>query len=145
MTQLPGAKDTQVYSGPRVNLLYLEDTPADRDLFFAKLRRYDPDGRINVIHFSNGLEAAQYVVCNPIDAAILDIEVPGLSGDKLNSVIRAFPHGRDIPVLWATYVDNPEQLHHDRRSQNMTRFYSKSDLRRNLGTILHETLANKAA
>jgi response regulator RpfG family c-di-GMP phosphodiesterase len=145
MSQLPGAKDNEVYSGPPVNLLYLEDTPTDRDLFLEKLRRYDPEGRINVIHFSDGLEAAEYVVSNPIDAAILDIEVPGLSGDRLNSVIRTFPHGRDIPVLWATYVDDPGKLHHDRRSQSMTRFYSKSDLRRNLGTILHETLTNKAA
>ena len=141
MTEL---RDGHLYLDQPINLLYVEDTPDDAALFMAHIKRLDKNRAINVIHYANGIDAAAHIAIEPIDMAILDVEVPGLTGYQINSVLRAFPHGRNVPVRYGTNLDDCAELPRDRRSTTLTIPFSKDELRRNLGSIIYDALKDAA-
>jgi response regulator RpfG family c-di-GMP phosphodiesterase len=137
-------RDGQLYLDKSITLLYVEDTPDDAALFMAYLKRADKNGKIKVVHYTNGIDAAVHAATEPIDLAILDEEVPGLMGHEINGVIRSFPHGRHVPVRYATNVQEYARLPKDRRSEKLTQAFPKEELRRNIGSIIYEALRDAA-
>ncbi|MEQ5842560.1 response regulator transcription factor [Paraburkholderia acidicola] len=87
----------KLMSGRPVRVLLVEDDPAHHALMLSWLKT---EGyQVNAFH--NGLEAQQYLADNWADLAILDWDIPGVSGDKLLQKIRGRSQST-MPVLFQT-------------------------------------------
>lgn len=87
----------KLMSGRPVRILLVEDDPAHHALLLSWLKT---EGyQVNAFH--NGLEAQQFLVDNWADLAILDWDIPGVSGDKLLQKIRGRSQSA-MPVLFQT-------------------------------------------
>lgn len=87
----------KLMSGRPVRILLVEDDPAHHALLLSWLKA---DG-YQVTSFHNGLEAQQFLADNWADLAILDWDIPGVSGDKLLQKIRGRSQSA-MPVLFQT-------------------------------------------
>ncbi|MFL9874783.1 response regulator transcription factor [Paraburkholderia megapolitana] len=87
----------KLMSGRPVRVLLVEDDPAHHALMLSWLKT---EGyQVNAFH--NGLEAQQHLTDNWADLAILDWDIPGVSGDKLLQKIRGRSQST-MPVLFQT-------------------------------------------
>jgi two-component system phosphate regulon response regulator PhoB len=87
----------KLVSGRPVRILLVEDDPAHHALLVSWLKA---EG-YQVNSFHNGLEAQQYLTDNWADLAVLDWDIPGMSGDKLLQRIRGRSQSA-MPVLFQT-------------------------------------------
>jgi CheY-like chemotaxis protein len=79
----------------RAFVLAAEDDPEIARLVCALLER---DGFM-VTHAPNGLEAWKLVQSQPFDVAVLDIDMPGLTGSEVCKRIKATPALAQLPVV----------------------------------------------
>jgi len=70
------------------------------DLMLGELIKEHLSANNQVILFSNGDEIEEYIYDNKIDLLLLDINVPGLKGDKLLKNIRS--NNNKTPVIFIT-------------------------------------------
>jgi two-component system phosphate regulon response regulator PhoB len=87
----------KLLSGKPVRILMVEDDPAHHALLnsWLKSEGYQVDA------FRNGLDASQYLAGHWADLAILDWDLPGVSGDRLLHKIRR-PSQSAMPVIFQT-------------------------------------------
>jgi len=79
----------------RAFVLAAEDDPEIARLVCALLEH---DG-FTVTHAPNGLEAWKLVQSQPFDIAVLDIDMPGLTGSEVCKRIKATPDLAQLPVV----------------------------------------------
>lgn len=84
-------------AGRAVRILFVEDDVAHHALVHSWLKR---EG-YHIDAFHNGLEAQQFLADSWADLAILDWDVPGVSGDKLLQKIRSRSQSI-MPVIFQT-------------------------------------------
>jgi two-component system phosphate regulon response regulator PhoB len=93
--------------GRPIRILLVEDDVAHHALVHAWLKS---EG-YHVDAFHNGLEAQQFLADNWADLAILDWDLPGLSGDKLLQKIRSRSQSA-MPVIFQTvHADESDIVH----------------------------------
>ena len=87
-----------------MRVLLLED-----DLFLAELIAEHLEERgFEVIHYEDGEDAAAHLYEEGADLALLDIGVPGISGEELLAQLRR--HKRTTPVIFITAISDPKTL-----------------------------------
>jgi chemotaxis family two-component system response regulator Rcp1 len=89
-----------------LNVLVVEDNPADADLLLECLGMSDSTLAVNVV--GDGLSAMAYLRANATSephVVILDLNLPGLSGYEVLGEIKEDPRLRRIPVVVLTHSD----------------------------------------
>lgn len=76
-------------------VLLVEDSPADRKLFQAAIE----GSPVQLIIASTGLEALAILESANPELIVLDINLPGLSGLEVLSILKANPKLAPIPVV----------------------------------------------
>jgi len=86
-------------------ILIVEDQPDGRELFVLMLRRlgYDTAEAIT------GLEAIDQARATQPDLILMDLALPGITGDEATARLKADPTTKNIPVivLTAFHADSP--------------------------------------
>lgn len=95
----------KLVSGRPVRILLVEDDPAHHALLLSWLKT---EG-YHVEPFDNGLAAQQYLADQWADLAILDWDLPGISGEKLLQKIRGRSQST-MPVLFQTVHASEEDI-----------------------------------
>ena len=91
---LDGAEAVSVLTGAR--LLVVDDNPANRELARVICRSFG----MTVLDAADGAEAAAVAAREPLDAILLDVRMPGLSGPATARLIRSQPGpNRSTPII----------------------------------------------
>jgi CheY-like chemotaxis protein len=79
-------------------ILIVDDEPDHSDFLAAFLRRHGYETRC----VPNGRDALQKLLNNGIDAVLLDVRMPGMSGVDLLEIVRAYLRWQNLPVIIVT-------------------------------------------
>jgi two-component system, cell cycle response regulator DivK len=82
----------------RYTVLIAEDAPDIRDILARLLQR----SGYRVIETSNGREALASLQAERPDVVLLDLSMPVIDGWDALSAIRAFPGGKQLPIVAVT-------------------------------------------
>lgn len=84
--------------------------------------------------FTSSIEALKFLHKEPVDAVILDIEMPGINGINLAEVLRdLYP---DIQIIFATGYDNYAfQAYHLRAIEYLMKPFSREDMVRAMNRV----------
>jgi PAS domain S-box-containing protein len=91
--------------GPK-RILAVDDSPTFLD---AVTRELEGD-EYQVYQARSGEEALRVVVSQPVDCVLLDLVMPGLTGEEACRRIKALPECRDVPVMILTAHKDQEAL-----------------------------------
>lgn len=89
-----------------VRVLFVDDDPFFADLGKETLAEHG----FAVTVASDGQEALAKIAVERFDLAILDNEMPGLSGFEVIEQIRELAHGADLPIIMATGSDDEQSI-----------------------------------
>ena len=81
--------------GPVTNVLIIDDSEAARAAIASTLRV----GGFGVFELSSAIGATRTILRNNIKVAIVDLSMPGLSGDKLVGLLRSNPRLANLTVI----------------------------------------------
>jgi CheY-like chemotaxis protein/anti-sigma regulatory factor (Ser/Thr protein kinase) len=87
-------------------ILVVDDTPANIELLAAIL---EPHG-FNVLVATSGDTALRVAHRTPPDLVLLDVMMPGLDGFETCRLMKAEPALADIPIIFVTARDDPEDV-----------------------------------
>lgn len=97
----PGGDETRSLLAP-TRVLAVDDSPTYLEALRATLR----DEGYDVIPARSGEEAIELLAVQPVDCILLDLLMPGLSGQETCLRIKAAPSVRDIPLIMLTALDD---------------------------------------
>ena len=80
---------------PKKRILIVEDNSDSRELLCLLLRRLDYD----VAEASTGLDAIDQTHATRPDLIIMDLGLPGITGDEATARLKSDPSTRHIPVI----------------------------------------------
>ena len=86
-------------------LLVVDDTPANLGVVCEALR----EAGVRVLLAESGVAAREVLARLTPDLVLLDVMMPGEDGFAVCDSLRAHPVWRDLPVIFLTAVDAPEQ------------------------------------
>ena len=89
-------EDTRSLDAPQVNLLYVEDNPANMKLVAGLIARRPELHLLSAINATLGIEIARN---RQPDVILMDINLPGISGIQALKLLRDDPLTAHIPVL----------------------------------------------
>lgn len=87
----------------RKTVLYIDDNVADRVL----LRRALQGQPLIVLCVDSGVEGIEAAQHHHPDVILLDLQMPGLDGREVITVLREKPQTADIPIVVVTGNDDP--------------------------------------
>jgi CheY-like chemotaxis protein len=87
-------------------VLIVDDEPDHSDFLSAFLRRHGYNTRC----VPNGREALQQLLLNGIDAVVLDVRMPGMSGVDLLEIVRSYLRWVSLPVVLVTAHGTQQEL-----------------------------------
>jgi DNA-binding response OmpR family regulator/DNA-binding CsgD family transcriptional regulator len=90
---------------PKPTLLVVDDTPANLGVVCDALRA----AGVRVLLAEGGVAAREVLTRLTPDLVLLDVMMPGEDGFAVCATLRANPAWRDLPVIFLTAVDAPEQ------------------------------------
>jgi DNA-binding NarL/FixJ family response regulator len=90
---------------PTPTVLVVDDTPANLGLVLESLGA----AGLRVLVAESGVRALELLAAQAVDLVLLDMVMPGMDGLAVHAAIRHRPAGRDLPVIFLTAVDTPEQ------------------------------------
>lgn len=79
-------------------VLVADDLETNRELIVGCLREV----RCRIVEAADGEEALAYAAREPVDLALLDVEMPRLNGLEVCRRLKAAPRGRLLPVVMVT-------------------------------------------
>jgi DNA-binding response OmpR family regulator len=91
---------------PAARILIADDDPAIRELVRRRLEPF----RYTVVEASDGPAALEVLANQPMDAVLLDVNMPGLSGYRTLARIRKRWNQFALPVILVTARDEPEDV-----------------------------------
>ena len=93
---------------PPVDILLIEDNPADVRLFREALKAGNISGQLSILENASAVVA--FVQHEPVSPQliVLDGEVPGMSVEELIESLRTLPGFANIPVLLFSSLDERE-------------------------------------
>lgn len=101
--------------GGPVEILVVEDNPADAQLTREGFREVDVRHQIHIV--TNGDEALAFLNQQPPfadaphpDIVLLDLNMPGMSGRELLALIKGDPRFLHIPVIVLSASDHPDDV-----------------------------------
>lgn len=90
---------------PTSTVLVVDDTPANLGVVLESLH----SAGLRVLMAESGARALELLARQPVDLVLLDVMMPGRDGFATYADIRRRPECAEIPVLFMTAVDDPEQ------------------------------------
>ena len=87
-------------------ILAVDDSMTFLNEISAELRQEGYD----VVQAGSGKEALELLEVQPVDCILLDVRMPGLSGNETCQIIRQRPALRNTPVLMLTGMEGPEAV-----------------------------------
>jgi len=90
---------------PTATVLVVDDTPANLGLVLESLGA----AGLRVLVAENGPRALELLAQQPVDLVLLDMIMPGLDGLAVCQRIKANAVWRELPLIFLTAVDVPEQ------------------------------------
>lgn len=90
-----------------MRLLFVDDDALIRKLAEIAFGRI---GGMTVVTAANGQEALSTVDAEPPDAIVIDFMMPGMNGDEVLEVLQSRPETREIPVVFLSGIDDPDQV-----------------------------------
>jgi class 3 adenylate cyclase len=87
-------------------ILVVDDNAENRDMLARRLEREGHEVHVA----ADGQEALDLLASRPVDLVLLDVMMPGLSGDEVLRRLKAEPRLRNIPVLMISALDEVEQV-----------------------------------
>jgi signal transduction histidine kinase len=100
-----GRDETKSLRAPR-KILAVDDSPTYLHGLGDALKEEGYD----VILARSGEEALELLAVQPVDCILLDLLMPGLSGQETCERIKAAPSVREIPLIMLTALDNREAM-----------------------------------
>src|SRR5512143_195419 len=82
----------------KARILYIEDNTDNRKL----VRRVLEAEGYEVVEAPNGTQALEHLATQPIDLALMDINMPDIDGYTLATRIRSMPRYAGLPILAMT-------------------------------------------
>lgn len=107
----------------------VDDDPDGLTLTRVFLLRVWPD--LEVVTFSNGLEALAYLVSAPASLVLTDFRMPGMDGLQLTGHLRSM--GNQVPII----VMSGNPVEPQALAAGADAFLRKSDIPAKLGGVLH--------
>ena len=101
----PGMVPRASFLGPK-KILAVDDSPTFLQELTSQLR----DENYDVVQVRSGAEALELLAVQSVDLILLDLEMPGLSGEETCRRIKATPAGRAIPLLILTSRDDADAM-----------------------------------
>jgi two-component system sensor histidine kinase/response regulator len=92
-------------TGPRVNILMVDDEPANLIALEATLERLGQ----NLVRANSGTEALRQLLDHDFAVILLDIQMPGIGGIETAAAIRERERSRHIPIIFLTGLDMTEE------------------------------------
>jgi DNA-binding response OmpR family regulator len=99
--------DAKAVPLPTVKILLAEDDTLTAKLLIYRLTR---EPGFEVTHSPDGLDALAKAEEEPIDIAILDINMPGMDGFDLLSRLREMPRYADLPIAMLTALGSERDV-----------------------------------
>jgi serine phosphatase RsbU (regulator of sigma subunit) len=93
-------------SSPAARLLVVDDVADNRDLLARRLARLGHE----VTAVASGAEALAHVAREPTDLVLLDVMMPGMSGDEVLAQLKRDPAVAHIPVLMISALGDLERV-----------------------------------
>lgn len=87
-------------------VLVADDDPVFRALVVKRIEMLGA----RAIEASNGVEAWQVLMSKPVDLALIDIDMPGMTGVELIQCIRGYPKTRHLPAVVITSISRSETV-----------------------------------
>jgi class 3 adenylate cyclase len=87
-------------------ILVVDDNDENRDMLARRLGREGHEVHVA----ADGQAALDLLAARRVDLVLLDVMMPGLSGDEVLRRLKAAPGLRDIPVLMISALDEVEQV-----------------------------------
>jgi two-component system chemotaxis response regulator CheY len=81
------------------DILVVDDSKVMRDMITACLR---PDPSLAITHAASGLEAIERLSLGHFDAAVLDLNMPDISGIEVLAFVRAQDRLKHLPIIVVT-------------------------------------------
>jgi len=79
----------------RMRVLVIDDSPVAR----TALRQHLEHAAVDVFDLASAIGATRAILQNGIDAVVVDVSMPGLSGDKLVDVLRSNSRLRGLVIV----------------------------------------------
>lgn len=92
---------------PRLRILVVDDSKLVHELARIALEQHD-DWEVRCT--ASGVEAVALAAAEPPDAILLDVEMPELDGPATVAALRAEPLSAEVPVVFLTAHDDPDEL-----------------------------------
>jgi EAL domain-containing protein (putative c-di-GMP-specific phosphodiesterase class I)/DNA-binding response OmpR family regulator len=93
--QQPTSTHSPTRDGADATVLVVDDDPAIRRVFCSALRR----AKYHTLEAANGQAALDLLADNDVDVALLDLEMPGLSGIELVARVRSDPRHESMGIV----------------------------------------------
>jgi len=122
--------------GPRV--LVIDDAEVSR-LAMAEVLAM---AGCQVLQLASAIGATRMILQNKVQAAIIDVAMPGLSGDKLITLLRDNPRLRDLAIIVVS-ARSQEELEAIRAATGADAALDKAQIAPDLLPLLHEILKRK--
>ena len=90
----------------RGRILVVDDDLGSRDMLSRRLARNGYD----VQTASGGLEALECLRAGPFDLVLLDLLMPGMSGDQVLEILKHDPALHDVPVIMVSSMDEVDSV-----------------------------------
>lgn len=87
-------------------VLIADDDPIFRSLVAKRIEMLGA----RPIEASNGTEAWQLLMSNRVDLALIDIDMPGMTGVELINCIRGYPRTKHLPAVVITSISRSEMV-----------------------------------
>jgi Amt family ammonium transporter len=131
---------------PGLRVLIVDDNPVNRTILSERLSEWGVD------HAAAACGAEALAILRaaashglPVDLAILDYQMPGMTGLELLAQMRASPQLSAIPAILLTSVDNPAMGHGPRPEGTITKPVRASLLLETMKTALARRVVKQAA
>lgn len=105
------------------NILVVDDEATNLLLVKAVFKKLEGD--FDVLTAKNGTEALSLIYSNDIALAILDIQMPGMSGYELAQEMQKHEHSKNIPIIFLTAIFNEQENIHLGYASGAVDFLSK--------------------
>src|SRR5215475_13950387 len=88
----------------RINILLVDDNESNLLALETILRGEDR----HLIRAASGEEALQYLLHNEAAVILMDVRMPGINGLETAELIRGRKKSRDVPIIFLTAYDSPD-------------------------------------
>ena len=125
-------------AAPRV--LVIDDTEVSRMAIAEVLTA----AGCQVLQLASAIGATRMIMQHKVQAAVIDVAMPGLSGDKLITLLRDNPRLRDLAIIVVS-ARSAEELEAIRDATGADGAVDKANLAHELWPMLHRILLRTAA